>query len=492
MPRRSRRMKVSKKLVSETKQAEDERSIVVLFADVVGCSEISNYKKIREYNIFINRFQECFKKVCKHYEEKEYKVNERLYFDYQPRGDEGCLKIFVPTRDDDLSKDIDIAINIALDLKREWLLEEDNRDRIKDGLLPIDLGIGIHSGKVFVNPNTEGETGGRPEGYAINLAKRIESESRTGKFSHIFVSESARQHLYKLKDEGTYKFDQAFTIRPKGISQHIKVFEIKHHFLPTDWNDVEMPSEVSMIYQKMREDKQNKLLNIAKKAHDINPTNLWLAEEYLLLIMMNGYGKYGEESEKPNPKALKEEYAKARDVAQRIAHSDLRDAGLLGIWGFIEGELEKYNEEQKRYKEALGLDEQDGDILWYLGYSMSTELEEEFDKAIQRNIEIEVFYHEIKKDSETQKRREIHKEKVYEILETYERAFELRPMNPWIAYDYARELSWWSQVEKGFRKKAIKMIIDAFNSNIKTKKWAIDDDYLEPIIDDPGVKKYIK
>ena len=48
-----------------------EQDIVILFADVVGCSEISNHKKLPEYNEFIRSFQECFTSVCEHYQKQE-------------------------------------------------------------------------------------------------------------------------------------------------------------------------------------------------------------------------------------------------------------------------------------------------------------------------------------------------------------------------------------------------------------------------------------
>jgi class 3 adenylate cyclase len=148
MARRPRKRRDAKKrgIRPKTKPVKltEEQDIVILFADVVGCSEISNHKKLAEYNDFIGSFQECFKSVCKHYQTEEYKNNES-YFDFRSRGDEGCLKIFVPNRDD-LSIDIDNTIKIALDLKRKWLLEKENIERIKNGLLPVDIGIGIHSG----------------------------------------------------------------------------------------------------------------------------------------------------------------------------------------------------------------------------------------------------------------------------------------------------------------------------------------------------------
>lgn len=473
MPRR-RKIKKKKKLpLAPTKAIEDsnERYIVTMFADIVGCSEISNHKSLKEYSDFVKDFQNCFEKVCEHYKKEEYKEEEHPFFKAEVRGDEGCLMIFGSRDDDSLARDIDTTINIALDLKRMWLFKNDNIKRIKDDrLLPVDIGIGIHTGKVYLNK--EGNKL-QPEGYAINLAKRIESASRDGKFTHILISESARGLLYSLKDEYTYRFDMPFAIQPRGISREVKVFEIKHHFLPTDWQDI--PSEVSIIYEQLDDDK----VNIIKVAYDANPTNLWLAEEYLLLDMMNEYRKLCDEDEEDNPERLKTAYFSAYNTAQHIANNELRDAGLLGIWGFIAGEQKNFVDEQKRYQEALRLDDQDGDIHWYLAYSLSSELHEQYDKVKEDKSIIE-FYNDEKC-----------KERVKEISHEFERAFELRPMNPWIVYDHASELSWWSQADKGMSKKAIDLLIKAFSLNAKTKKSAKNEEYLKPIIEDDRVKRLL-
>ena len=458
-PRRSR-----KKIASP----DEGQDIIVLFADVVGCSQISNHKSIKEYYDIIKTFQDCFNRVCKFYKEDTYEKHEYPLFQYEPRGDEGCLKIFVSRSSDLIARDIDVAISIALDLKRMWLLAPYNRERIlNDRLLPADIAVGINSGKVCIKDN-------QPEGYAINLAKRIESASRDGKFYHVLVSESAHGQLYYLKDESVYKFDNPFNISTKGISHAIKAFEIKHHFLSTDWYDA-LPddlSDISMVYPELV---QPETLQIIKTAYEINPTNLWLAEEYINISMMDAYRKLRLQNKQDDINARKREYTPVLEIAQRIANSDLKDATLLATWGFILGELERYEEEEKRYKEAISHDEQDGEIHWYLALCISYQL----DEARKEVTNLEDFYHQ-------------HEKRIRKVLEEFMRASELKPMNPWIVYDYACELSWWSQVEKKFKKTAVEMLINAFKLNAELKEWAKDDEYLAPIIGDSSVKQYLK
>ena len=469
MPRRKKSRPFVNKVSSKntTLQGNSERHIVVLFADVVGCSEISNHKKLKQYNDFISNFQDIFREVCEYYKNFRYEERDHPFFRIDPRGDEGCLKIFCSKNDDNLPRDIDTAINIAFDLKRKWLFQKHNIERIEDdGLLPVDIGIGIHAGKVWVNKEENNEY--RPEGYAINLAKRIESASRDGSFTHILLSEAARGKLHNLRDEDIYRFDAPFSIKPKGISRDIKVFEIKHHFLRTNWDDI--PEEVSMIYNDIDDEK----VGVVRRAYEANPTNLWLAEEYIALSIINGQKTLVGEGQEENIEERKKKFNSALEVARKIANSELRDAGTLTIWGGIEGERGEYNKERKLYKEANEIDSQDGRIHWYIALAISYELYEEQDD----DINIGDFYKN-------------NRDRIDNILKEYEKATELKPFNPWFKYDYACELSWWSKADTALRKTAIKLLIDAFVLNSDTKEQAKNEEYLEPIIGDPQVKKHL-
>lgn len=456
-------------------QSDGGREIVVLFADVVGCSEVSNHSSIEDYEKFINSFHECFKRVCNYYKKHVYEPHEFNLFQVETRGDEGCLKIFVAKSGEDLARDVDVAISIALDLKTLWLFSGHNRDRINDGkLLPIELAIGIHMGKVWMTVNSDGTY--KVEGYAINLAKRIESASRSGKFTHILVSESAHGQLYYHRDERVYKFTDAFTIPTKGISQDIRVLEVKHHFLATDWQDVieEEPWEISMVYPELG---QGDVLNIAERSYEINPTNLWLAEEYLMLTMMDAYRKCLEKNKEIGSKNLfAMGYDRALEIAQRITNSDLRDGTLLSDWGLILGELERFEEEEEKYREAICLEKSDPDFHWYLGLCLSYRINRDME---QGKFPLEVFYKQ-------------QGERVEEALEEYTTALDLSPMNPWIAYIYACELSHWSPANKDLREPAINMLIRALSQKKEIREWAEKEEYLEPIIADSRVKQCLR
>lgn len=333
MPRRrNQKNKTSTKRETVATPSGWESPIVIIFADIVGCSEISNHEKIFKYNQIVQTFQNLFKATSNKFYEKFYSSLDRTHFKPQVRGDEGSLMIFrkdsKPTNLDLWADDVDTAINIALELKRKWLLCWYNQERILAGQLPSDISIGIHFGKAWINFTAEKEY--QPEGYAINLTKRIENHSREGVFTHIDISEAACDRLYFLTDEMTYTFADPRLIKPKGISQGINVFEVKHHFLPTDWYDAEIRESIF--------DPTDEEVKIVEVAHRTNPTNLWLAEECIMMQMLKKYKELEDKDETEDKHKLKDAYKDAEALSKKLATGPLRDAGSVCLVGLIVGE----------------------------------------------------------------------------------------------------------------------------------------------------------
>ncbi len=407
----------------------NERDIVVLFADIMGCSEISNHKTVELYNEFLKEFHEIFQKVATDHKAL-YKEHEVPFISATTRGDEGCLMLFVPGQPD-LATDVDTAVNVGLDLKRRWLLSKDNKERIYEGQLPTDLGIGIHLGKAFINRSREdGKVRYQPEGYAINLAKRMESHSRDGRFTHVYVSEAARNELYLLRDEATYAFAPPHSIQPKGISRDIRVFEVKHHFLPTDWREIRVPSgpgrqarSRAILFQPTEDD-----VEFARKAYKASPTNLWLAEEYIYLTMRR-------EGDSPDQEDTSTAYQDALDVSSRLATGDQRDAGILTITGFVHGERGEYAEEQELYDEACNLEKHYAEAHWYKAYSMSVALDDQLQEQDRSGAKVLDLTKEEKKT-------------VRQIKKSYKRAIILNPNQPWIRFDLACEHWRWGEKDE--------------------------------------------
>ncbi len=354
-----------------TKDDRDTRDTVIMFVDIVGASEVSNHKTPKEYSEFVEEFQHIFKSTCRQFVDEWY-PNECEYVQYDARGDEGLLMIYPPSAEGDLSTDVDIAINIALALKGIWICSNGNSSRIDSDLLPIDLAIGIHTGKTRLRSGPESKTncgGWILEGYAINLAKRVESHSRAGKYTGILISEAAHGHLNYLSDEKVYVSDEPQRVPAKGISREIRGFEIMHHFLPTDWTFSDPISRSKWLLKERKEEEVETLL----KAKKINPTNTWLAEEFIRSSMFINYNKL-RESERGDPQALKKAFSDAKETANYLAQGDQRDPGILMIQGLIDSECYDFPKERERYAQARKFSKQVAVLDWYEGYSYSHEI----------------------------------------------------------------------------------------------------------------------
>jgi tetratricopeptide (TPR) repeat protein len=208
---------------------------IILFADIIGCSEVSNNCIIEQYDNFIKEFHEiCVKTRDLLFPKTEYSAEE---IESSIRGDEICLilhsgkdikKDYFSTFDeekDKIVKDAKNSILFAVGLRLMWLISEYNRERIKCSLLPRDLGIGINIGPVMFSVHPATDRGKSSEGYSINLAKRIEGVSREGIFSKIFV---CKEFKYICdENEIPVEFDKGKVFELKGITTPPYLHEIK-------------------------------------------------------------------------------------------------------------------------------------------------------------------------------------------------------------------------------------------------------------------------
>jgi len=203
-----------------------QKQATILFADIIGCSEISNNCSVGEYSRIIKQFHETAISTKKAFLSSYIEPDQ---IEFSLKGDEVCL--ILHKKDNDLKsnfEDTKKAILFAILLKLNWLLCDYNRRRIENSLLHRDLGIGIHSGPVwfaqFPYNLLSGKSGKSSEGYSINFTKRIEGCSREGKHSKIFISAEAAY----LSDRRVIALDEGRQFDLKGISTKTHIFEIKH------------------------------------------------------------------------------------------------------------------------------------------------------------------------------------------------------------------------------------------------------------------------
>lgn len=450
-----------------------ERETVIMFVDIMGASEVSNHKSPEDYAKFVNEFQVIFCEVCEKYVNAWYEVGARNNMQYTSRGDEGLLMIYRPETFEQPTVDIDVAINIAFELKRRWLTAGVNKIRISDGLLPVDLAIGIHIGRTFLEKLPTGQQkpngnpgGWIPEGYAINLAKRVESHSRQGRFTHILLSEAAQGQMNYLTNERTYLFDDPQTFIPKGISREIRVYEIKHFFLPSDWQG---ESEQSSRAKTLLYPPDAEYIDILRNALKLNPTNLWLAEEYIRSSMLFKFYELPEVDRDDKGK-LRDAFVEAKEKARLLGQGDQRDAGVLFIQGLIEGEYGNYDEERRLYEEAIGYREQLAEAFWYKGQSYSMQVYEEG--------------------------ADLSPEKIQEYKEgaicCFRQAKTMRSQAAWMLYDYGCELIQWAPDDQAPEvNEGVNEIVAACHALEDVKSKIKKEPYLKKVRTHPTILKLL-
>lgn len=451
-----------------------ERDTVVMFADIMGASEVSNHKTPKDYAAFVEEFQKLFRSVCAEFVEVWHKDHKNS-IQYGARGDEGLLMMYRAEAPYELGIDIDTAIQIALELKRRWLGSKENSKRVLEaGLLPVDLGIGIHVGRTYLQTGRgyEGNPGGaRLEGYTINLAKRVESHSRSGTFSHIVLSEAAHGLLNYLADERTVLFDSPHAVSLKGISRDIRIHEIKHHFLPSDWQ------KGFAIKKRARVVLDVKLANpeLVNEAIKLNPSNLWLTEEYIRAQLLRAYGNMTA-NERRDLGALRKAFAPAREVAERLSQSDLRDAGGLFISGLVEGECGNYESEREKYDDAIRYTDQLAEAYWYKGQSFSYQAYE----MLQENAS--KTYGQVKPEI---------KKLADSSLECHENAVRRKPQAAWINYDYGCELIRWERTEAELQEGISRIVLAAMQFGDVSLDIP-DQPYLAKVRRNPAIQRLLQ
>ena len=436
--------RLSRKQMRSTVPMDDpansnRRETVVMFVDIAGASEVSNHLSTAQYANFVLGFQDMFCEVCKKYTTR-WLPDYMDSLDFNARGDEGIFMAY-PNDDKAVATIIDVAICVALELKRAWLVGEWNKTkRIDQGILPVDLAVGVHVGPTYLVRRTSEVTDTpdvRPEGYAINLAKRVETNSRAGAYSRIFVSEAAHGRLTTLSDEVVYVFDEPRTIEAKGFSGGVRAFEVMHHFLPTDWSD-ELLGDESVRSRSGLEPPTDEELKTLMSARKLNPTNIWLAEECIRSSMLLAYDNLTD-GEHEDQKKLRRAFQEAINIANYLAQGDQRDTGILMIQGLIDGECLDFKKERQRYAEARGLRKQIAVLDWYEGYSYSNEVFRDINGYNLTDDTIKKMSYDRLSAS--------HQCLIDRAKKSLKEASENSPWSAWIKFTYGCELVQWAKNE---------------------------------------------
>ena len=176
--------------------------MTIMFSDVRGFTTLSEGMTPKENFDFINSL---LNQICP-------LIRDHHGFVDKYMGD-GVMALFPREADD--------AVRAAIDMRQQ--LAKFNKKRKSQNLLPIEIGIGLHSGLLMLGTIGEAQ---RMEGTvisdAVNLASRVEGLTKRYGAS-LVISE---QTLMRLKDPTKYSFRFVDKVQVKGKQLSVSVFEV--------------------------------------------------------------------------------------------------------------------------------------------------------------------------------------------------------------------------------------------------------------------------
>lgn len=252
-------------------EIQDNQLHLALFCDLIGSSDIAAEVSQNEFAKIISSYYECCELSKQHLLSffqlrKSNKIHVSRWIDaFENRakfiGDEFMLLVPIDS-EKDLGFEITSALVFSLNLKMYWHLSDYNCKRFIDRKFPRDISVGMNADEVTPiaikhNNNCKLEF----VGYPIHVAKRIESITRSGSSSLVFMSQLCAMHYKKFRLNrmisikanktpiglidalGFYPFD---SVSLKGIVGSTFVTEMKPQF---SYMDVSLHSILEQIFR---------------------------------------------------------------------------------------------------------------------------------------------------------------------------------------------------------------------------------------------------
>ncbi len=228
-------------------EVRDTIYALLIFADIVDSSKYSSVLGYKEYARRLLSFQNTFERLG----EKYFPYPEdrsKGYCVVSARGDEGIL--FYAKTEPNFSELVFRSIEFMYHLKGRLRFGIGEMDGGSTSPRRIGLGAGIHVGQVAFAVRQENNRSviDRLEGFSINYAKRIESCSRLGKYSRVFLSKEAAR---LLEDKPIVL--SRMNAPMKGIDESAEVFEVQAGLFsglkldPNDPEDEYLQSQVNLV-----------------------------------------------------------------------------------------------------------------------------------------------------------------------------------------------------------------------------------------------------
>jgi len=182
----------------------EEREVTILMSDLRGFTALAARLAPREVIEFLNLYLEAMVDVISRYEGT---IDEII-------GDAVFVIFGAPVACNDHA-DKAVACGLAMQLA----MGEVNRRLTAKGAPELEMGIGVHSGRVVVgNIGSLRRTKYAAVGSNVNLAGRIESFTTGGQ---LLISESTRQ-----KVKSPLRIEGQFQVEPKGASHSLQLHEV--------------------------------------------------------------------------------------------------------------------------------------------------------------------------------------------------------------------------------------------------------------------------
>ena len=182
----------------------EEREVTILMSDLRGFTALAARLTPRDVIEFLNLYLEVMMEVITRYQGT---IDEII-------GDAILVLFGAPVASND-----HVTNAVACGLAMQLAMPEVNRRLVEKGADQLEMGIGIHTGRVIVgNIGSLRRTKYAAVGSNVNLTGRIESFTTGGQ---VLISENTREKI-----SVPLRIDRVFQIEPKGAARSLQLHEI--------------------------------------------------------------------------------------------------------------------------------------------------------------------------------------------------------------------------------------------------------------------------
>jgi adenylate cyclase len=200
----------------------EEREVTILMSDLRGFTALAARLTPHEVIEFLNLYLEVMVDVISRYEGT---IDEII-------GDAILVIFGAPLPSDDHAEKA-VACGLAMQLA----MKEVNQRLVAKGAAELEMGIGIHTGRVIVgNIGSLRRTKYAAVGSNVNLAGRIESFTTGGQ---VLISENVRERI-----KSPLRLDAQFQVEPKGAKERLQLHEVGGIGEPFN---LSLPSKASVL-----------------------------------------------------------------------------------------------------------------------------------------------------------------------------------------------------------------------------------------------------